>query len=85
MKAIGEKHGKTAAQVAINWVISKGAIPLVGVKNSKQVIFVIPTEIYDKQLEENLGALGWRLNEEEVKQLDGLSLTGGWSMWQESS
>ncbi len=61
-KEIGEKHGgKTPAQVALNWTIQKGTIPIPGVKNLKQT-------------ESNLGALGWALTEEEVAQLDAESL-----------
>lgn len=58
MREIGEGHGgKTTAQVAINWVICKGAIPLVGAKNQQQA-------------SENVGALGWRLTSKEVASLD---------------
>ena len=44
-------------QVAINWCICKGTIPIPGVKSIKQA-------------QENLGALGWRLNSDEMLQLD---------------
>ena len=44
-------------QVAINWCICKGTIPIPGVKSVKQA-------------EENLGALGWRLSSEELIQLE---------------
>ncbi len=61
LNRIGESNGgKTAAQVAINWTICKGTIPIPGVKNCHQV-------------ENNLGALGWRLSEEEVAILDEMS------------
>jgi len=74
LREIGKKHEKTPAQVAINWVICKGAVPLVGVKNEKQV-------------EDNAGALGWRLSAEEVKELDKVSLHSKFSIpglfWQE--
>jgi len=54
----GEKHGgKTPAQVAINWVMSKGALPIPGA-----------TQV--KHIQENAGALGWSLNESEVAALD---------------
>lgn len=68
LKEIGERHQKTPAQVALNWVICKGAVPIVGVKNKKQV-------------EDNIGALGWRLNEDEVKELDSLSKQSNYSTW----
>ena len=55
---MGHAHGgKTAAQVALNWVFSKGAI-------------AIPGATSITHLEENLGALGWRLTEDEMAALD---------------
>lgn len=55
---IGREHaGKSPAQVALNWVICKGAIPIPGAKNERQVV-------------ENAGALNWRLTEAEVAILD---------------
>ncbi|NOX62442.1 MAG: aldo/keto reductase [Chloroflexi bacterium] len=58
MREIGEGHGgKTPAQVALNWVICKGAIPIPGAKNAHQA-------------EQNAGAMGWRLSSEEVAALD---------------
>lgn len=61
LKKIGLEHdGKTPTQVALNWVICKGAIPIPGAKTVKQ-------------LEEISGALGWRLTPDEVGILDELS------------
>jgi len=61
MREIGRAHGnKTPAQVALNWVICKGAVPIPGAKNAHQA-------------ESNAGALGWRLTEDEVAALDDLS------------
>lgn len=58
---IGQGHGeKTPAQVALNWLICKGALPIPGAKNLKQA-------------EQNAGALGWRLSQEEVKTLENAS------------
>lgn len=58
MKRIGSDHaGKTPAQVALNWVICKGALPIPGAKNVSQA-------------EQNTGALGWHLTNEEVAALD---------------
>ena len=48
---------KSASQVAINWAMCKGAIPIPGAKNLKQA-------------KENLGALGWRLSAGEVAALE---------------
>jgi len=61
LRKIGMDHeGKTPSQVALNWVICKGAIPIPGEKTSRQ-------------LEENIGALGWRLTPDEVGILDEMS------------
>ena len=58
---IGQDHGgKSNAQVALNWVICKGALPIPGAKN-------------DTQAMQNAGALGWRLSGDEVAKLDEVS------------
>ncbi len=61
LREIGRAHGgATPAQVALNWVICKGAVPIPGAKNARQA-------------EENVGALGWHLADEEVAALDAAS------------
>jgi aryl-alcohol dehydrogenase-like predicted oxidoreductase len=61
MTEIGQDHGgKSHAQIALNWVICKGALPIPGAKNAAQA-------------QENAGALGWRLTDEEVARLDAVS------------
>ncbi|BAW95816.1 oxidoreductase, aldo/keto reductase family protein [[Synechococcus] sp. NIES-970] len=50
-------HQKTMAQIALNWCICKGTIPIPGAKNLAQA-------------EENAGALGWQLAPAEVEALD---------------
>lgn len=61
MNKIGSDHaGKTAAQVALNWVLCKGAVPIAGAKSPVQA-------------QQNAGALGWRLSDDEVNRLDGMS------------
>ena len=62
LRDIGQTHGgKSPAQVALSWVISKGAVPIPGAKNARQA-------------KENAGALGWRLAEDEIAALDAESL-----------
>ena len=64
LRRIGEDHGgKLPSQVALNWVIAKGAVPIPGAKNRHQA-------------EENAGALGWSLDGDEVAQLDQVALAG---------
>lgn len=61
MTEIGQEHGgRSKAQVALNWCIQKGTMPIPGAKNAEQA-------------EENAGALGWKLTEEEVAKLDEVS------------
>jgi aryl-alcohol dehydrogenase-like predicted oxidoreductase len=58
MRDIGSAHGgKSPAQVALNWVICKGALPICGVKNKQQA-------------EDVAGVLGWRLSESEQEALE---------------
>ena len=66
IREIGAAHGgKTSNQVALNWVICKGGLPIPGAKNPAQ-------------MKENLGALGWRLTAEEVADLDQHSASFTW-------
>lgn len=61
LEQIGRVHGgKTPAQVAINWTMCKGTVPIPGAKNTRQA-------------EENAGALGWRLTDGQVVALDEVS------------
>lgn len=71
LRDIAKARGKTTAAVALNYNISKGAVPTVGMRDPKQA-------------EDNLGALGWRLTEEEVKRIDAVSLEGKATvLWQQ--
>jgi aryl-alcohol dehydrogenase-like predicted oxidoreductase len=64
LRRVGDKYdGKTPSQVALNWVIAKGAVPIPGAKNRPQAV-------------ENAGALGWHMDEEDVARLDHASLPG---------
>jgi pyridoxine 4-dehydrogenase len=54
---IATHRQKTPAQVALNWCIAKGTIPIPGAK-------------FVAQAEQNLGALGWALDGGEVDALD---------------
>jgi aryl-alcohol dehydrogenase-like predicted oxidoreductase len=64
LRRIGEKHGgKLPSQVALNWVMNKGAVPIPGAKNRRQA-------------EENAGALGWSLDGDDVLELDRVGLDG---------
>ena len=64
MREIGAKYGdRTPGHVALNWIMRKGAIPIPGAKNREQA-------------EQNAGALGWELSNEDVRALDAQSMSG---------
>jgi aryl-alcohol dehydrogenase-like predicted oxidoreductase len=57
LRRVGAAHGgKTASQVALNWLIQQGALPIPGAKNAAQA-------------EANAGALGWTLSAAEVEEI----------------
>ncbi len=58
MREVGQAHeGKSPAQVALNWLVCKGAVPIPGAKNGHQA-------------QENAAATGWRLDAAEIAALD---------------
>jgi aryl-alcohol dehydrogenase-like predicted oxidoreductase len=62
LHAVASKAGKTAAQVALNWLLRKPGVtaPIIGARSMPQ-------------LEANLGSSGWTLSEEHVRHLDDAS------------
>lgn len=61
MREIGRAHGgRTPSQIALNWLIGKGVLPIPGAKDARQA-------------EEICGAAGWRLSPEEAASLEELS------------
>ena len=57
LRRIGEAHDRTPSQVALRWLIDKGAVPIPGAKNAEQAA-------------QNAGALGWSLTADELAALD---------------
>ncbi|MEH1913838.1 aldo/keto reductase [Nostoc sp.] len=57
LREVARFRNKTMSQVAINWCICKGTIPIPGAKSVEQA-------------KENLGALGWQLDAGEIAELD---------------
>lgn len=57
LREIADQRQKNSAQVALNWCMAKGTIPIPGAKSLRQA-------------EQNLGALGWSLDSGEVDALD---------------
>ncbi|KAG0305290.1 hypothetical protein BGZ98_004355 [Dissophora globulifera] len=69
MERIAKEHNVPMSAVALNYTICKGTIPLGGARNPEQAL-------------QNAKALGWRLSEKEISELDGLSKVGGTGFWQ---
>lgn len=57
LRQLGEKYDRTPAQVALNWLVAQGVVPIPGAKTAQQA-------------KQNAGALGWSLSPEDVAQLD---------------
>lgn len=57
LQAVAKEKNKTMSQVAINWTIAKGGVPIPGCKNLQQA-------------KENLGAIDFKLSSSEVIELD---------------
>ncbi len=58
LQRIARAHDKTPGQVALNWLASKPeVIPIFGASNISQV-------------EENCGAIGWRMSDEDLRMIE---------------
>lgn len=67
LRRIAAEKNKTVPQVALNWVMMKGAIPIPGARSAQMA-------------RDNFGALGWALTQEEVTELEiAASKTGEFS------
>jgi diketogulonate reductase-like aldo/keto reductase len=58
LSSIGMKYGKTASQVALNWLLSQ------------ENVFPIPRASSVTHVTENLGSVGWRMSEEDRAELE---------------
>lgn len=59
LRPIAERHGKTVGQLAVAWTLMNPAVTaaIVGARRPEQV-------------EENVGAMGWRLTDEEMGEIE---------------
>lgn len=62
LTAVAEALGKTPAQAALNWVLNRPGVtaPIIGARNLRQ-------------LEDNLGCTGWKMDAEQLEWLDKVS------------
>ena len=61
LKQIGEKYGKTAAQVALRW-------------NTQRGVVIIPKSVHRERMEENLNIWDFTLSEEDMNAIAALDL-----------
>jgi pyridoxine 4-dehydrogenase len=61
LNAVASEYGKSQTQVAINWAICKGTVPIPGARTIEQA-------------RENLGSTGWSLKRDAVEELDKAAL-----------
>ena len=61
---IAKETGKTVPQIALNWLLQRPTVStlVIGARN-------------EKQLRDNLGAVGWNLTPAQIKRLDAVSAT----------
>ena len=57
MQEIANAHNATLAQVALNYIICQGGIPIPGART-------------EEQYRDKMGALGWRLTQQELERLE---------------
>ena len=71
---VGEEVGKTVPQVALNWVLRRPTVAsvIIGARD-------------EKQLRDNLGAVGWALTPEQIRKLDDASaVTKAYPYWHQA-
>ncbi|MFB0543747.1 MAG: aldo/keto reductase [Candidatus Bathyarchaeia archaeon] len=57
LDGLAEKYGKTQAQVSLNWLIGQ------------EKVVAIPKASNPRHLQDNVGAVGWRMSEEDSERL----------------
>lgn len=62
LEQLGRDYDKSMAQIALNWCMAHGTVPLVGCRSTHQA-------------RDSLGALGWFLKKEDVAKLDAVALS----------
>lgn len=61
LEVLANDYGKTQSQVAINWAVQKGTVPIPGARTFQMA-------------KENLGATGWKLKADALEELDLVAL-----------
>ena len=61
LSAIGQKYGKSAAQVALRWNVQRG-------------VTVIPKSVHKERMEQNLAIWDFQLSDEDMAEIAGLNI-----------
>ena len=61
LSEIGEKYGKTAAQIALKW-------------NAQRGVSIIPKSVHKERMEQNIDIWDFTLSDEDMKKVDALDL-----------
>lgn len=61
LEVVGAEYGKTQSQVAINWTLRKGTVPIPGFRTIEQATGIV-------------GSVGWELKDDAVTELDRVAL-----------
>ena len=61
LTAIGQKYGKSAAQVALRWNVQRG-------------VTVIPKSVHKERMEQNLAICDFALSDEDMKEIAKLDM-----------
>ncbi len=61
LSKIGEKYGKTAAQVALRWNVDRGVV-------------IIPKSVHEERIIQNMNIWDFKLTEEEMNEISALDL-----------
>jgi diketogulonate reductase-like aldo/keto reductase len=70
LDSIAKDHNVSMSAVALNYSMSKGVLPLAGIRRPQQA-------------EQNMQAFGWRPSNEEILRIDSVSVKGkATKMWQ---
>jgi aryl-alcohol dehydrogenase-like predicted oxidoreductase len=74
LDAVAGEVGKTVPQVALNWLLQRPSVStvIIGARD-------------ERQLKDNLGAVGWSLDAEQVARLDAASaVTPAYPYWHQT-
>ncbi len=61
LKEIGDKYGKTPAQVALRWNVDRGVV-------------IIPKSVHEERIQQNMNIWDFKLTEEDMKAIEALDL-----------